>query len=305
MKPLIDIIDTTNEPNILKDIMDTQKNTIKPLLVSFSGGRTSAFMARYLQLRWAGQRDLHFVFANTGKEREETLKFVDECDKAWNLGVVWIEAVVTHEAGVGNSFKIVDFETASRNGEPFEEMIKKHGIPNRPFPHRTKELKTVPIHKYMKSLNIGKWETAIGIRYDEIHRINREKAKRDGYVYPLADESRMTSLDIRNFWNRQPFDLGLKDYEGNCDMCWKKSKRKLLTMITENPQMIEWWSDMEIKYGNGVHNFFVNNKSAKDLIKEAARPFTKAIDGFALANMEPSLFDSEMDIEFDCFCKST
>lgn len=305
MKALIDIIDTTNEPNIINEIMDAQKNTTKPLLVSFSGGRTSAFMARYLQLRWAGKRDLYYVFANTGKEREETLRFVNECDRAWNLGVVWIEAFVTHEAGIGNSFKIVDFNTASRNGEPFEEMIKKHGIPNRPFPHCTKELKTVPIHKYMKSLNIGKWETAIGIRYDEMHRINREKAKRDAYVYPLADESRMTSLDIRTFWDKQQFDLGLKDYEGNCDMCWKKSKRKLLTMITENPQMIEWWSDMEIKYGNGAHNFFVSNKSAKDLVKESERPFTKAIDGFALANMEPSLFENEMDIEFDCFCKST
>ena len=56
-----------------------------PLVVCFSGGRTSAFMARALQLRFEGKRDLIFIFANTGKERVETLDFANECENRWKL----------------------------------------------------------------------------------------------------------------------------------------------------------------------------------------------------------------------------
>jgi hypothetical protein len=278
---------------------------MKPILVSFSGGRTSAFMARYLQLKH--EKDgtpLHYVFANTGKERPETLDFVNECDRRWGLGVVWVEADVIHEEGVGTGFTVVTYETASRNGEPFEEAIKKYGIPNQPAPICTRELKQRPIGKYMKSLGYESWLTAIGIRADEMHRINRKDQAKKGFIYPLADESLMNSELIRIWWDRQDFNLALKDYEGNCDMCWKKSKRKLLTMITEMPDMIEWWNDMEIKYGNGLH-FYRGDTSAKQLVKQAQRPFVKAIDMHELTKRQGVLFDAEMDSEMDCFCKSS
>jgi hypothetical protein len=37
-----------------------------------------------------------FVFANTGKERTETLDFV-KCDKRWDLGVKWVEAETEYD----------------------------------------------------------------------------------------------------------------------------------------------------------------------------------------------------------------
>lgn len=277
------------------------------ILVSFSGGRTSAFMARYLQSKYEADPTtrLHFVFANTGKEREETLEFVQRCDKEWGLGVVWVESLVDPENGIGTSHTVVDFLTASRNGEPFEAVIAKYSLPNTAFPHCTRELKLRPITSYMKSIGVKDYYSAVGIRHDEAHRINREKAQKEKYIYPLADESKVDSAFIRSWWSKQCFDLNLRDYEGNCDMCWKKSKRKLLTMITEKPELIEWWSEMEIKYGGKTAlTFFRNNESAKDLIKQAKRPFVKAIDTYELSQMQPSFF-SDMDSELDCFCKST
>jgi 3'-phosphoadenosine 5'-phosphosulfate sulfotransferase (PAPS reductase)/FAD synthetase len=31
------------------------------------------------------------TFQNTGKEMPQTLEFINECDKRWNLNMVWLE----------------------------------------------------------------------------------------------------------------------------------------------------------------------------------------------------------------------
>ena len=97
--------------------MDKKIN--KLLVCTFSGGRTSAFMGQFLNT-YDKYKDYDkvFLFANTGKEKEETLKFIDQCDKQWNLNVVWLEAKINKEKGKGTVYKIVDFKTASRRTRP-------------------------------------------------------------------------------------------------------------------------------------------------------------------------------------------
>jgi len=70
----------------------------KLLVCTFSGGRTSAFMGLFLQ-NYNKYKDFDkvFIFANTGKEREETLEFINECDKQWKLNVVWLEAKINFQ----------------------------------------------------------------------------------------------------------------------------------------------------------------------------------------------------------------
>ena len=64
-----------------------------PALISFSGGRTSAFMLFKILEAHGGTLpdDVHVCFANTGKEREETLRFVHECATRWGVRVRWLE----------------------------------------------------------------------------------------------------------------------------------------------------------------------------------------------------------------------
>src|SRR3990167_7132638 len=203
----------------------TKMSEQKPLLISFSGGRTSAFMAKYLIERFP-KREKAIVFGNTGKEREESYEFIRECDLRWNLGVVWVEAVVNPQKGIGTKHKIVTFETASRNGEPFEDMIAKYGVPNLSRPFCPRELKIRPIHSYVKSLGWDDYENAQGIRSDELERVKGINKREFNEIYPLVDDIKVSKDFIRSWWDKQDFDLQLKDYEGNCDICWKKSDRK-------------------------------------------------------------------------------
>src|SRR5882672_246036 len=156
------------------------------LLVSFSGGRTSAFMAKRLKDFYAHIFEMIFVIANTGQEHEKSLIFADRCDREWGLGLVWVEAVVHHGEKIGCTHRIVTFETASRNGEPFEQVIKKYGIPNKAYPHCMRELKLNPMHSYMESIGWRDASTAIGIRADERRRISKD-ADKYGIAYPMIN----------------------------------------------------------------------------------------------------------------------
>ena len=67
--------------------------TGRPVIINFSGGRTSAYMLRRILDRYDGQLPPHVrvAFANTGKEKEETLQFVQECSDRWGVQITWLE----------------------------------------------------------------------------------------------------------------------------------------------------------------------------------------------------------------------
>ena len=83
-------------------------------ILSFSGGRTSAYMLANYDFDLA-------IFCNTGKEAEGTLDFVRKCGEYFEKDIIWLE----YTTDTKDKFKIVNFNTASRNGEPFEQLIKK------------------------------------------------------------------------------------------------------------------------------------------------------------------------------------
>jgi len=273
----------------------------KLLVCTFSGGRTSAFMALLVK-NLPKYKEYHkvFIFANTGKERPETLDFVNKCDLEFDLNIVWLEASIVNKKGKGTNYKIVNYQTASRKGEPFKNMLDKYPLPNNIASNCTRELKLAPINKYVKSLGYKEVYTAMGIRHDERHR-ESNTAKEQKIIYPLIYDLKVDNKFIRNWWSKQRFDLKLKDYEGNCDLCFKKSLKKRLTIIKENPKVADWWLEMENEYkqDNTPRFDLRTNISIGKLIEMSKQNFTKAQDLHELDNKQCDLFE----IETDCTCK--
>jgi len=258
------------------------RNSIKKkLLISFSGGRTSAYMM-YMILNskeYNQHYDFKIVFANTGKEHEGTLEFVRDCALKFNCEIVWIEAKHLDNNGVpftkkgwGVGFKVVDFHTASRNGEPFEEMLSVLGIPCSSAPFCSDQLKRKPIEKYLKSIGWDSYWKAIGIRVDEIDRINENRVKKK-ILYPLVKEFPTKKIEILNWWKNNNFDLNIPLNLGNCDICWKKSFKVLVNNTRDFPERFEWWQQMIDKYAHKSRNsdkaisFFRGGKSIKELFE--------------------------------------
>lgn len=258
---------------------------MRRLFISFSGGETSGYMTLMCWHYWAPYYDeVVVVFANTGQETEQTLIFVKWFEDYYGIPVVWLEGVTEHGKRKGNTHRITDYYNASRDGEPFADMIRKYGIPNKAYPHCTRELKLNPMASYLRSLGWKEYDTAVGIRVDEIDRMSA-KAKKNRVFYPLIKHWPMTKPDINAFWATQPYRLDLKGFEGNCKWCWKKTLRKHLTLMRYHPQWYDFPEQMEETMGLAGHNkdgthrvFFRENMSVKDLRELAQKPFNEVED---------------------------
>lgn len=269
------------------------------LLVSFSGGETSAFLAKWLLDNKSEQYEMVFVFANTGDEEEETLKFIDKCSKEWGIDIVWVEALVHHGKKIASTHKVVDFQSASRNREPFREVIKKYGIPNQNYLHCNREMKLNPIRSYMNSIGWKGYKTAIGIRVDEFDRMSKDREKL-GLIYPLIKDKPTTKQEISYWWSKQSFRLNLKSYETNCRTCWKKSDKVLAQTYKNNPHYFDFNKEMEEKYGEGVYTFFRRGRSVVELIEDLIKINQLPKDRHEDVNFQYDLFSESCDIYSMC-----
>ena len=226
--------------------------TFGPTCISFSGGRTSAFMLyKVLEANDGLPDDCVVMFANTGKEDEATLRFVNECSMRWKVKITWLEFRDNE-----TKFEVVDFNTASRNGEPFEALIKKKNyLPNPIARFCTVDLKILTFERYLKSLGWEDWDNFVGIRADEPRRVAKIRANpSDGRKgvnreMPLAADG-ISKFDVMRFWQAQDFDLELPNingttYHGNCDLCFLKGYKQTLSLIQEKPERAIWWAKME------------------------------------------------------------
>ncbi|RMO92986.1 hypothetical protein ALQ33_01765 [Pseudomonas syringae pv. philadelphi] len=200
--------------------------------------------------------DLLVTFANTGKEHPATLDFVNECSRRWQVPIVWLEYRDDYRG-----FAIVTYETASRDGEPFEALIRRRSyLPNPVTRFCTIDLKIRVIHKYLRMVGCSTEETPVdmmtGIRADEPRRVAKirqrkttTESKHATMVMPLADAG-VGVQQIGEFWEAQPFDLELptingRTLEGNCDLCLLKGAKQVYSIIASDRSKADWWARME------------------------------------------------------------
>ena len=223
----------------------------EPSCISFSGGRTSAYMLwRFIEANDGLPDDCIVTFANTGKEEEATLRFVERCSKEWDVPIVWLEYQWAEETK--DRFKVVDFDTAARNGEPFEALIHaKRYLPNPVARFCTIEMKIRTIANYLWSIghvekrSHGENMAIVGIRADE----QRRAAKIEPHRRPLVTAG-VTKETVTAFWDTQLFDLELPNVNGvtlhgNCDLCYLKGANLIESLIVERPSRADWWARME------------------------------------------------------------
>lgn len=239
--------------------------------------------------------DAIVCFANTGKEDEATLKFVHDCEIHWGVEIIWLEYAEAEETK--DRFKVVTYETASRNGEPFEAVIKKKNyLPNPVTRFCTIEMKIRTIANYMWSKGLGDSRSAcenitwVGIRADEPRRA--AKIPRDRT--PLVSAG-VTKETIAEFWKSQPFDLGLPNiggvtYHGNCDLCFLKGASQIHSLIKEKPERADWWMKME--------ETSLASKPTGAVFR-SDRPSYRQMKTFAINQQD--MFDSNEET-IPCFC---
>ena len=280
-------------------------------VISFSGGRTSGYMLKKILDAYENNipKNIHIIFCNTGKEMNETLSFVNKCQIEWNVNIVWLEYDSINDE---HGFKITNYNEASRNGEPFNLLLKTlrnrriaagktkkddpfSVLPNPVARFCTKYLKYDAIRRYMHSIGTKKYDEVLGLRYDEPRRAirarnasNSNKSK----LTPLFTDKK-TKEDILLWWQNNNFDLALPVIDGeaphgNCDLCFLKKKSKIENLIREDVSRAKWWSDQEQEF---------NNVFRKD------RPnYSQLINAINL-NTQGKLFtDVNDDEDISCFC---
>lgn len=226
--------------------------------VALSGGRSSAATLRLLLDVHGGTlpANFHVMFTNTGKEHAETLLFLQRISDKWKVDITWLELAGVLPSEKEVTYRVVDFDTCSRKGEPF--LILRDAKPNF-APHRmtrmcTVYLKVYVTNAYIKAQGWYKWTTLYGYRSDERGRLYRALLRCGKDKAPWTPDAPLIRAGIDkpavlSFFAQNDFDLGIPDLCGNCSFCFLKDEQKLQKLVHILPGEIDWWIDLEASWG--------------------------------------------------------
>ncbi|WP_036384895.1 hypothetical protein [Muricauda sp. MAR_2010_75] len=251
----------------------------KKLVISVSGGRTSAFMARYIQTS-SKYNDFEklFVFANTGLERPETIQFLKDMVTYWGLPLYSIEGEYSTIMGVGVKHRIVDFKSLDMDGVVFKNSIvhvnkgKFNGLPSSANPYCSDRLKVRPIKHFAKSFfGSNDFINAVGYRFEDMpKRITISSLELNKKIIaPLLTDFNfpISNYHLDSFWRKEPFSLKIPSSLGNCRLCFKKSDLNLIrTIRNEESKYLDFYYRLEKEYHD---TFFRGKKSIIDLINDS------------------------------------
>ena len=197
-------------------------------IVSFSGGRTSAYLVRMMMERDPSAK---YIFMDTGAEHPKTYEFVKNVVNHWGIDLTCLRVVPNEEMGKASTYEVLSINEIGPDLEPWKRMLKKYGHPYVGGAFCTDRMKTVPFTKYcQEKFGRGNYTTWLGMRADEPKRTS----PKPGIRY-LAEISDFEKQDVIDWWKGQPFDLEIQEHLGNCVFCIKKSLQKVALAAKDEP----------------------------------------------------------------------
>lgn len=144
-------------------------------VVSFSGGRTSAYLC-HLMIERFGKENVDFVYMDTGAEHPKTYDFIRNVNNHLGLDLTCLRGDFSRPLGQGVGYNVVSIDEINHDLVPFKQMMSKYGVPYIGGMFCTDRMKLKPFKKYCDD-TYGKnnYETWLGIRADEPKRYFSEK----------------------------------------------------------------------------------------------------------------------------------
>ena len=224
----------------------TDKNSLyyinEPTCISFSGGRTSAYMLH--KVLEAHDGDLpefaKITFANTGKEMPQTLDFVRDVGVNWGVDIVWLERFAR---------KATEEEKIGRVKTPYTSFIGIRGDEVR---------RAVKLNGTIES---GQE------RYLPLY-LEGVTAKDVGKFW-----------DQNDFDLALPNNNGVTDW-GNCDLCFLKGHKKKQSIIRSRPDLADWWIEQEESLSKevGLAAYFRSDQPSYRIMQTIAIEQTSIFD---------------------------
>ena len=188
--------------------------------INVSGGRSSGFMLRKLLDAHDGRLPdrCEAVFANTGRERPETLDFIAAMGEQWGVPITWLEFAYVPDGRPKTRAVVVSRESASLAGEPFDAMLQSVSfMPSVTQRICTSELKVLTIDRYLwntRTLTKRQTRKLIGFRHDEPARWKPAIYQECEIAYLMVDAG-VTAADVAEFWRAHvPYRGVVRGLEG-------------------------------------------------------------------------------------------
>lgn len=236
---------------------------------NFSGGRTSAFMT----IKYWKQGDL-VLFCDTGREHPKTYKFINDFEAYENIPVIRLQ----HKEGWDG------FLNSWNHGK---------NIPNRLMRECTQQLKIKTARRYLRTLELLRYENFIGFRADEIKRVkgHTEKWKKVTTKFPLYEDG-TTKQDVINYFSTKLYDLEIPHILGNCDLCFMKGEDKIIAILTNNISLADKWIADEERAENIFKHQYLPNHTMRQ-VRDIAQDFIDRGKVFDLTELTP---------KYNCSC---
>lgn len=207
-------------------------------VVSFSGGRTSAYLVHLLKQKELNEGwNIDYLFFDTHAEHPKTYEFIRRCVEHFDLDLKVFSLKINPELGQGNEAEQIGLDQMGWDMSLWYDMTKKYGNTSVAGAYCTREMKTNLMNKYTKQFD--EYTNWIGIRADEKRRLRGHPN-----IRYLAEISPFEKHDVIGWWRQMPFDLEIQEHLGNCVFCIKKSVPKIALAIMDEPELFKEWNDM-------------------------------------------------------------